>query len=67
MKKYSNVFATSDKNIGRTDLVQHNIETSDARPIRRAPRRLPMLQQEDCEKDIKDMLDKGDAEHEQNP
>ena len=29
LKKYSNVFATSDKDLGQTDLVQHNIETGD--------------------------------------
>ena len=40
--KYSSVFSSSSEDIGRTNLVQHTINTGHAAPIRQPPRRLPL-------------------------
>ncbi|CAG2207267.1 unnamed protein product [Mytilus edulis] len=38
------VFSTSKYDIGLTNIVKHKIDTNNARPIKQAPRRLPMAQ-----------------------
>jgi len=38
---HSDVFALSDEELGETELVTHDIDTGDARPVRAMPRRLP--------------------------
>ena len=55
LKKHRTVFAENDSDLGRTELVQHNIETANALPIRQPPCWLPLAQHEDCEKEIKSM------------
>jgi transposase InsO family protein len=65
--KHSSVFASSDDDLGRTTLVEHHIDTGDAPPIRQPPRRLPVSQQEDCEKEVTAMLAKGVIEPGQSP
>jgi hypothetical protein len=57
--RHQNVFAKDDNDLGRTDLVLHDIQTGDARPIRQPPRRLPLAQEGDCEKEVQAMLAKG--------
>ncbi|KAH3862435.1 hypothetical protein DPMN_025402 [Dreissena polymorpha] len=37
--RYSSVFSSSPEDIGRTNLVQHAINTGNAAPIRQPPRR----------------------------
>ncbi len=59
LRKHAEVFATSDMDLGRIEVVQHDINTGDAKPIRQPPRRLPMSQQAECEKEIQNMLEKG--------
>ena len=39
--KYKSVFAKSPDDLGKTPLVQHQINTGNAAPIRQPPRRLP--------------------------
>ena len=67
LKEHRTVFAENDCDLGRTELVQHNIETTNALPIRQPPRRLPIAQQKDCEKEIKSMLEKKVIEPGQSP
>ncbi|CAC5374258.1 unnamed protein product [Mytilus coruscus] len=43
---YSDVFAKSADDLGRTNRVQHRISTGAALPIRQAPRRLPLGKRE---------------------
>jgi transposase InsO family protein len=57
--KYQDAFAKNDSDLGRTNVVLHDIDTGDARPIRQPPRRLPLAQQADCEKEVVSMLEKG--------
>ena len=35
------VFALSDEELGETDVVEHTIDTSAAKPVKEPPRRLP--------------------------
>ena len=61
------VFAKNDNDLGRTSLVQHDIITNDAAPIRQPPRRIPIGQQEEFDKEIASMLEKGAIEPGQSP
>ena len=45
--------------MGHTDLVHHQIDTGENRPIRQAPRRLPIAKQETELREVKKMLDRG--------
>ncbi len=65
--KHAGVFATSDEDLGRTNVVEHHIDTSDHAPIRQAPRRIPLAQQPECDKAIADMLAQGVIEPGQSP
>ena len=65
--KHARVFAANDMDLGRTSLVQHHVDTGDARPIRQAPRRIPMAQQGECDHEVQAMLDKGVIEPGQSP
>lgn len=53
--RYQNVFEGSGGLLGRTNIVQHRIDTGDARPIRQAPRRLPLAKREEAEVIVQDM------------
>lgn len=53
----ADVFARSKEDLGRTDLVQHQINTGTARPIRQAPRRLPIHRKGEARIEVERMLD----------
>ena len=53
LASYIDIISTSDTDIGRTDQLQHVINT-EAPPIKQAPRRLPFNH---CQK-VKEMVDK---------
>jgi hypothetical protein len=42
LTKYQDAFSKSADDLGRTDRVQHRINTGNANPIRHPPRRLPL-------------------------
>lgn len=54
--KFQSVFATSSDDLGRTDLVQHTINTGPANPIRQCPRRLPFGKREVEKQKLEKML-----------
>ena len=54
--EFSDIFSTSDTDIGCTNVIQHEICTKDAKPIRRHARRLPIHKQQEADKQIHDML-----------
>ncbi|CAC5418988.1 unnamed protein product [Mytilus coruscus] len=64
---YSDVFAKSADDLGRTNRVQHRINTGTALPIRQAPRRLPLGKREIEKKEIVKMLDRGVIEPSNSP
>ena len=53
--------------MGWTDLVQHEIDTGDNRPIKQAACRLPLNKQEEAEKQVKEMLGNGIIEPSSSP
>ncbi|THD18413.1 hypothetical protein D915_011079, partial [Fasciola hepatica] len=42
LREYERIFPWDEEQLGRANLVQHSIDTGDARPIRQAPRRVPV-------------------------
>ena len=59
INEYRDVFALSPEELGRTNWVQHTVDTGEAAPIRMRPYRVPEAQKEKIEKCIDDMLDQG--------
>ncbi|PIK45092.1 hypothetical protein BSL78_18045 [Apostichopus japonicus] len=55
----ANVFARSKEDLGRTDLVKHEIDTGTAKPIRQAPRRLTIHKKAEADKELDKMLRQG--------
>ncbi|XP_033739317.1 uncharacterized protein LOC117326704 [Pecten maximus] len=56
---YKNLFAATDSDLGRTTVVKHKIETSDARPIKQPLRRVPAHLSPEVDRQVNDMLDRG--------
>ena len=59
LRRYSSVFSQSPDDIGRTDLVQHRINTGMALPIRQLVRRLPFGKRDTKKAEIQKMLAKN--------
>lgn len=56
--EYRDVFTNEKGELGKTDLVTHQIDVNGAKPIRQAPRRLPLHQRQEASEQIKEMLEK---------
>jgi len=54
--EFQDCFAMSDGEVGRTHLVQHEIDTGEAQPIKCRPRRLPLARQQACDEAVDAML-----------
>ena len=67
LTKYASLFAGTDDNLGRTDVVKHNIKTGDATPIKQPPRRLPVHRRNEVDKLVDDMLERGVIEPSSSP
>jgi hypothetical protein len=66
--KYRKVFHDAeDHRFKGTDLVEHRIITGGAKPIRKAPYRVPFALREEMENQVKDMVDKGVIEPSSSP
>ena len=63
VKKFSDIFATGRHEINETNLVQHEIPLITDKPINVPYRRVPFHLVDDCEKEIKELLDAGIIEH----
>ena len=59
LDRYADIFAARDEDCTRTSLVQHEIDTGDARPIRLRPRRLPFAKRAVAEQKVKEMAEAG--------
>ena len=55
---YSDIFAQSSDDFGRTGRMQHRIDTGDSPPIRQQTRRMPTFRRDEARKLVKEMLDK---------
>ena len=59
LNKYSDVFAKSDSDLGRTDVLEHAIDTQGHAPIFQRPYRVPETQRKVIQTHIKDMANRG--------
>jgi hypothetical protein len=60
LSKYTHVFHLDENSPFKgTDLVKYQIVTADARPIRKAPYRVPLALRQEMETEVKDMLKRG--------
>ena len=64
---FADVFSTSSTDIGRTDVVKHTINTGDAKPIKQRPRRHPIINQQEIDKQVKDLEERGVIEPSSSP
>ena len=65
--EFSDVFSKSEADIGKTTLLQHQIETGDAPPVRQRPRRIPINLREEVERQKEKMLEEGIVEESSSP
>ena len=56
---YRDVFSMGPEDLGLTNVVQHQIVTGDAQPIRQAPRRLPQFLKSDVDRQVEEMIAHG--------
>ena len=64
---FSDVFSEGSHDLGRTDLVKHNINTEGAAPIRQPARRLPLAKRDETIKAIDGMSKQGVIEPSASP
>ena len=65
--KNQDLFARPEGPVGRTSLVKHTIDTCDARPIKRPPRRFPDTQQRQIEEELGKMMEQGIIQESDSP
>ena len=56
LSEYSDVISTGPQDLGTTSLITHTVETSSERPIRQAPRRIPVHLQSEVKAHVDDLL-----------
>jgi len=56
---HRDTFALSSADLGFCDIIQHDIDTGDARPIKQSPRRPPLTAKESEDEILNDMLSTG--------
>ena len=56
LREFSDCVSTGAFDTGHTDVVTHSIDTGQSRPIRLAPRRLPVHQQRDVREHVDELL-----------
>jgi predicted aspartyl protease len=64
---YQDIFATNNRDLGRTGIVKHTIDTGDAHPVRQRPRRLPIHKRHEANDHIDEMLKAGIIEPSSSP
>ena len=67
IEKYSFLFAMNSLDLGRTDLIKHQIKLKDYTPIKDRYRRIPPHQYEEVRKHLKEMLDIGAIRRSSSP
>ncbi|CAI5697370.1 unnamed protein product [Oreochromis niloticus] len=67
LRDFKDCFSFSEDDMGRTDLIHHDIDTGEAQPIRMRPRRLPLARQAAAEKALREMQRAGLIEPSTSP
>lgn len=65
--RYTALFASSDKDLGKVDVVKHSINTGNRPPIKQRPHRHLVHMQPEIDEHIDDMLDRGVIEKSSGP
>ncbi|KAJ7992703.1 hypothetical protein DPEC_G00281430 [Dallia pectoralis] len=65
--EFKDSFAWDEQGVGCTHLVQHEIDTGDAQPIKTRPRRIPLAQQEAADRAVEEMEQAGFIEPSNSP
>lgn len=67
LSDYQDVFSRDDRDIGRTDVVKHSINTNDAKPVKERLRRYPKGDQEEIMRQVRDLEGRGLIEPSDSP
>ena len=67
LHEFQDVFAVDATQLGNCDWVKHTVDTGDHRPIKQAPRRLPLHRRAEVEELLRKMLAQGVIEESQSP
>ena len=67
IKRNANIFSKNDMDMGRTNLVKHHIELTDAIPFKESYRRIPPQMYDEVKAHIQEMLDLGAIRHSNSP
>jgi len=59
LEDHKDVFAKNKRDVGRTGLYRHQVDTGDARPIKQPPRRFPPAKRQAADEELQRMLDLG--------
>ena len=65
--EFSDVVATSNEDVGQTNLMAHKIDVDGAAPVKQPPRRLPFHKREEVRKHLDQMLDADVVEPSSSP
>ncbi|KAI4905005.1 hypothetical protein NFI96_003630 [Prochilodus magdalenae] len=67
LQRFVDVFAADESECTRTDMVEHRIDTGNAKPTKLRPHRLPWAKQQVAEQKIREMADAGVIEPSNSP
>lgn len=67
LKKHASAFALKSKSQGRTAIVKHTINTGEARPIKQAPRSVPLAKRDEVKRLVNEMERDGVIEPSSSP
>ncbi|CAC5383220.1 unnamed protein product [Mytilus coruscus] len=65
--KYDTTFSKNKSGLGRASAIKHTISTGNAKPIKQAPRRLPLSKRDEVNDEIQRLLDCGVIEPSKSP
>ena len=63
LQQYKDVFSLSEQDLGRTNLIGHQIDTGNVRPIKQKPRRTSPSKHAEIERQVEDLLQRGVVKH----
>ena len=67
LKVYEDLFARSDRNLTRTNVMQAHLDTGDSMPIKQRPYRNPLALESKLNEQIEEMLQSGIVSHSSSP
>ncbi|XP_055877143.1 uncharacterized protein LOC129924683 [Biomphalaria glabrata] len=67
LREFSDILPSDEMDFGRTNLIQHRIDTGNTRPIRQQPRRLPLAKHQEAMDMIERMRKQGVVEPSNSP